>query len=99
MAERIKMSPHEIFDAATYLRQRLEAITAEVNALNNKIEDVSSRWEGAARESYITRYQVDLKPVLTQTLPDVINALAKKLDVAADAIQQTDQQIAQAFSN
>ena len=47
MSERIMMTPQELNDAAIFLRQRLEAINQEVSQLKSKIDDVSSRWEGA----------------------------------------------------
>ena len=50
MAERIMMTPQELNDGATFLRQRLDAINQEVSQLKSKIDDVCSRWEVAAQQ-------------------------------------------------
>ena len=96
MAERIKMTPQELNEGAAYLRNRLSNITTEVKALDDKIRHVSAGWEGSAQQAYLQRYE-ELLPILKETLPEVVEALAMKLDAAANAIRETDQQIAQAF--
>lgn len=97
MSERIMMTPQELNDAATFLRQRLEAINQEVFQLKNKIGDVSSRWEGAAQQSFINQFENDMYPILRDTLPQVINGVASELDAAANAIRDTDASLASAF--
>ena len=97
MADRIMMTPQELNDGAQFLLQRLQAMQAEANQLNNKVEDIISRWEGASKLAFFDRYSSELYPVLRDVMPDVINALATKLDAAANAIRDTDQQVAQAF--
>ena len=97
MAERIMMTPQELNDCAAFIRDRLAVMTQEVTALNNRINDVVSRWDGASRQAFYHRYADELYPVLDKVMPDVINTLSKKLDAAAEAIRDTDAQIAQAF--
>ena len=97
MSERIMMTPQELNDAATFLRQRLEAINQEVSQLKSKIDDVSSRWEGAAQQSFINRFENDMYPILRDTLPQVIDGVASELDAAANAIRETDASLASAF--
>lgn len=97
MAERIMMTPQELNDAATFLRQRLEAINQEVSQLKSKIDDVSSRWEGSAQQSFINQFENDMYPILRDTLPQVIDGVASELDAAANAIRETDASLASAF--
>ena len=98
MAERIMMTPQELNDAATFLRQRLDAINQEVSQLKSKIDDVSSRWEGAAQQSFTNQFENDMYPILRDTLPQVIDGVASELDAAANAIRETDASLASAFS-
>lgn len=93
----IKVTPEELRDAATFLGQRLEAITSEVNQLKGKIDEISGNWEGAAKSSFIATFESDMLPVMTQTLPQVIEGIESQLNGAADAVEQTDEQIASAF--
>jgi WXG100 family type VII secretion target len=97
MSERIMMTPQELNDAAIFLRQRLEAINQEVSQLKSKIDDVSSRWEGAAQQSFINQFENDMYPILRDTLPQVIDGVASELDAAANAIRETDASLASAF--
>jgi WXG100 family type VII secretion target len=97
MADRILMTPQELNDGATYLRQRLDAMVNEAAMLDSRINDVASQWEGASEQAFMARYTDELRPVLKETMPLVINALADKLDAAANTIRDTDAQIASAF--
>ena len=98
MAERIMMTPQELNDGATFLRQRLDAINDEVRQLKGRIDDVCSRWEGAAQQSFINQFESSMYPILNETLPQVIEGVASELDAAANAIRDTDSSLASAFS-
>lgn len=97
MSERIMMTPQELNDGAAFLRQKLDAINQEVAALKNRIDDVVSRWEGAAQQSFINQFESDMYPILRDTLPQVIEGVSSELDAAANAIRETDASLASAF--
>ena len=97
MSGRIMMTPDELNDGARYLEARLAEITQQVQALDSRIMDVSSRWEGMSQDAFMDRYLNELSPVLKQTLPEVVSALAGKLDAAANVIRDTDQELASAL--
>jgi WXG100 family type VII secretion target len=97
MAERILMTPQELNDGASFLRQRLDAINQEVASLKSKIDDVISRWEGAAQQSFVNQFESDMYPILRDTLPQVIEGVSSELDAAANAIRETDASLAGAF--
>ena len=97
MAERIMMTPQELNDGSVFLKQRLEAINQEVSQLKSKIDDIISRWEGAAQQSFVNQFENDMYPILRDTLPQVIGGVAEELDAAANAIRDTDESIANAF--
>jgi WXG100 family type VII secretion target len=91
------MTPQELNDGASFLRQRLDTINQEVLSLNSKIEDVISRWEGASQQSFVAQFESQMYPILRDTLPQVIEGVASELDAAANAIRDTDETIAGAF--
>ena len=97
MSGRIMMTPQELNDGARYLEARLSDMIQQVTALNSRITDVASRWEGLSQDAFMDRYLNELYPVLSQTMPEVINALAGKLDAAANVIRDTDQELANAL--
>jgi len=97
MAERIMMTPQELNDGASFLRQRLDAVNQEIASLKSKVDDITSRWEGAAQQSFINQFESDLYPILRDTMPQVIEGVASELDAAANAIRDTDESLASAF--
>ena len=93
----IRITPEELRKGADFLEQKLEAITAEVAALKGKIDEVTGNWEGAAQSSFVETFENDMYPILKDTLPEVITGIVAQMDGAADAIEQTDAEVAKAF--
>ena len=93
----IRITPEELRNGADFLEQKLEAINAEVAALKVKIDEVTGNWEGAAQSSFVETFENDMYPILKDTLPEVITGIVAQMDGAADAIEQTDAEVAKAF--
>ena len=93
----IRITPEELRNGADFLEQKLEAINAEVAALKGKIDEVTGNWEGAAQSSFVETFENDMYPILKDTLPEVITGIVVQMDGAADAIEQTDAEVAKAF--
>ncbi len=93
----IRITPEELRNGADFLEQKLEAINAEVAALKGKIDEVTGNWEGAAQSSFVDTFENDMYPILKDTLPEVITGIVAQMDGAADAIEQTDAEVAKAF--
>ena len=93
----IRITPEELRNGADFLEQKLEAINAEVAALKSKIDEVTGNWEGAAQSSFVETFENDMYPILKDTLPEVITGIVAQMDGAADAIEQTDAEVAKAF--
>lgn len=98
MAEsRITITPAELREGASFLEQKLEAINAEVAELKARIDEVTGNWEGAAKSSFLETFEGDMYPILKDTLPEVITGIATQMKGTADAIEQTDEEIAKAL--
>ena len=93
----IRITPEELRGGADFLEQKLEAINAEVAALKSKIDEVTGNWEGAAQSAFVETFENDMYPILKETLPEVIIGIVAQMDGAADAIEQTDAEVAKAF--
>jgi WXG100 family type VII secretion target len=98
MAERIMMTPSELDEAAQYLLIRKTTIDEEVTALNNKIQDIASRWEGDAQVTFITQFTEDILPFLTKNLPEVIEGIRLQLTESARVLRETDTGLASALA-
>ena len=95
--QRILMTPQELDDGATFLGNRREAIVQEVSSLKSKIDEVTSRWEGAAQNSFVNQFQ-EMYPMLNRDLPQIIEGIEQMLNVAAGTMRDTDAGLASAFN-
>jgi len=91
------MTPQELDDGAVFLGNRREAIIQEVTSLKGKINEVTSRWEGAAQNSFVNQFE-EMYPMLSQDLPQIIEGIEQMLTAAAEAMRETDAGLASAFS-
>lgn len=97
MAGNIKMTPEELRGGASFLRTTLENLNAQVQALKGKIDEVTGNWEGAAQSSFVDTFESDLYPILRDTMPEVVTGICSQLDGAAQALEDADQAVADAF--
>lgn len=93
----IRITPEELRNAASFIQQKQEAINNEVMALKAKVDEVTGNWEGAAQSSFVMTFENDLYPIMRDTVPQVLEGLQAQMQGAADAIEQADEQVAQAF--
>lgn len=93
----IRITPEELRNAATFLGNRLETINGEVTQLKSKIDEITAEWEGAAQSSFVDTFETNMYPVLSDTLPQVIEGIMAQLTAAADTLEAADQQISDAF--
>lgn len=93
----IKMTPQDLRDSANFLEARKTAIEGEVKSLKQKIDQVTSDWEGASKSSFLASFE-QMLPMLTRDFPNVIVGIEKQLNGAADTIERADADIASAFN-
>lgn len=90
MAERIMITPQELFDGATFLRDRLANINQEVSSLKSKVDAVCSDWEGESQRAFVNQFESEVYPVLHEKLPMVIEGISKQLDTIAQNMIDAD---------
>ena len=91
------MTPDELDRGASTLNTICGEMQQQVQRLDSELRDIASRWEGLAQDAFMGRYESELRPVMKETLPQVIDALSQKLAAAANTMRETDSQIAGAF--
>lgn len=97
MAGTIKITPEELRDAADFLNSAKEEIIGKVKDISDKINQTADDgWEGAAKSAFVEGFQ-NMEPLLKEDFPSVITGLEEQLKAAADALEQTDAEIASAF--
>ena len=92
----IKMTPQELRDATTFLGGKRNEIVQAVNAIKQKVDSTTAEWEGSAQSSFIAAFQ-DMLPMLTQDFPETIEGIESMLTGAADALEEADTEIGNAF--
>lgn len=93
----IRITPEELREASTFLGARLETINSEVSQLKSKIDEITTNWEGAAQSSFVETFINDMYPIMSDTLPQVIEGVMAQLTSAADTLEQADSELANAF--
>ena len=87
----------QIREGASFLLQKMEAVIDEVNEIKSKVDAVASEWEGAAQNSFVAAFE-SMLPTLQKDFPEIIEGISNQLTVAADTLEEADNQISQSFS-
>ncbi len=93
----IRITPQELRDTASFIAKKKETVIQEVQALHTRINDMTANWEGAAQSAFVEIFEKDLYPILIEKVPQVLEGIECQTKGVADAIEETDNQIAQAF--
>jgi len=95
MSGQIRISPDEMRRKAGAYRAEGENLEGIISSMDTLLGELQSEWEGAASESYATRYE-ELKPSFEKAR-ELIYEIANSLDSVASTMEQTDSDIASAF--
>lgn len=93
----IRITPEELRDAASVIKQKQDSISGEVQALKSKISQTAEAWEGAARSSFIETFETTFLPMLEKDFPDILQGIQAQLNGAADTLETADAEIAKGF--
>lgn len=92
----IRMTPQELKDAATFLGGKREEIVQAVDAIKQRVDSTTAEWEGSAQSSFIATFE-EMLPMLTQDFPETIQGIESMLTGAAEALEEADTEIGNAF--
>ncbi len=95
MANQIRITPDQMRERASQYRVEAEAVHDVIGKMDGLLQQLQSEWEGAASESYATRY-LQLKPGF-QKAEELIREIATALDSTARIVEETDSNIANQF--
>ncbi len=95
MANQIRITPDQMRQRATEYRTEAEKVKEVIGRMDTLLSNLQSEWEGAASESYATRYG-ELKPGFLQA-ETLIREIAAALDSTARIVEETDSSIANQF--
>ena len=95
MANQIRITPDQLRERATQYRAEADVVRGVIGKMDSLLQQLQSEWEGAASDSYATRYQ-ELKPGFMKA-EDLIREIAAALDSTAKIVEETDANIAGQF--
>lgn len=93
----IRITPEELREGSSFLLQKMEAVIGEVSEIKSKVDAVASEWEGAAQNSFVAAFE-SILPILQKDFPEIIEGISTQLTVAADTLEEADNQISQSFA-
>lgn len=96
MANQIRMTPQELRDGSTTLKNQKEQCLEILSSMKSKVDEVTGNWEGAAQNAFVAQFE-ELYKNIGETLPQTVDGIASMLDRSADTIEQADAQIASAL--
>lgn len=95
MAGQIRMTPETMRERAGAYDKQGEAVQGVIDQMDSLLEMLLTEWEGSAAEAYNDKYEV-LRPGFVKA-KELIDDIARSLRASADAIEETDSNIAAAY--
>lgn len=95
MANQIRITPEQMRERASQYRAEADTVNGVIGKMDTLLGQLQSEWEGAASESYATRYN-ELKPGFVKT-EELIREIAAALDSTARIVEETDNDLANHF--
>lgn len=95
MSSQIRITPDQMRERANQYRTEADNVNGVISKMDVLLQQLLNEWEGAASESYSTRYQ-ELKPGFMKA-EELIREIATALDSTAKIVEETDSSIASQF--
>lgn len=96
MANQIRITPDQMRTRANQYRTEADNVNGVISKMDSLLTALQSEWEGAASESYATRYK-ELRRGFVQA-EELIREIATALDSTARIVEETDVNIANQFA-
>ena len=91
----IRMTPETMRGRASEYRIESENVQNVIEKMDSLLESFQAEWEGAASEAYAAKFG-ELRPSFVAE-KDLIDDIANALDKTAEAVENTDNEIARQF--
>jgi WXG100 family type VII secretion target len=95
MAGQIRMTPDQMRQRAGEYTQEANKVQDTISKMDNLLNQLQGEWEGAAAQSYASKFQV-LRPGFVKA-KELIDDIAAALNKTAQIVQDTDESIASQF--
>lgn len=96
MASQIRMTPQELRDGSTTLKNQKEQCMEILASMKSKVDEVAGNWEGAAQNAFVAQFE-ELYKNISEALPQTVDGISNMLESSATTIEEADAQIASAL--
>ncbi len=93
MASQIRMTPQELRDGSSTLKNQRDQCMEILASMKSKVDEVAGNWEGAAQNAFVAQFE-ELYKNISEALPQTVDGIATMLESSANTIEQADAQIA-----
>ncbi len=93
MASQIRMTPQELRDGSSTLKNQRDQCMEILAFMKSKVDEVAGNWEGAAQNAFVAQFE-ELYKNISEALPQTVDGIATMLESSANTIEQADAQIA-----
>lgn len=93
-AQRIRYDSERMQAAANNVRNLAQQYNAAASQFNNSFESATAEWEGASKEKMLAFVEGPVNKYLSDTVQQVLDALAKLLEENARQMQEADEELA-----
>ncbi len=85
----IRVTPEQLDAMANQLKSLSMQASSLASAVNNAIVSGTGAWEGSAQKDFVDKFN-EIKPTLTQKLPELLGEMANSASSRAEAYRQAD---------
>jgi WXG100 family type VII secretion target len=93
-AQRIRYDSERMMAVAREVQAMNSEYSAAASQFNNQFESATSEWQGASKDKMLAFVEGPVAQYLTQTVPQLLEALGKLLEENAKQMQEADEEIA-----
>ncbi|MBQ8489999.1 MAG: hypothetical protein IJ535_09500 [Pseudobutyrivibrio sp.] len=94
----IVITPSELRECAQNLEKLLDEYKEHIEAVDKRMLMAEVAWLGKAKDEVYKQYYEELQPFLKDDIPNVVDTLVEELYGVAQAIDDTDEEIASSLS-
>ena len=93
-AQRIRYDSERMMSVAREVQAMTSEYSAAANQFNNQFESATAEWQGASKDKMLVFVEGPVAKYLTDTVPQLLEALGKLLEENARQMQEADEELA-----
>ena len=93
-AQRIRYDSERMMAVAREVQGMTSEYSAAANQFSSQFDSATAEWQGASKDKMVAFVEGPVAKYLTDTVPQLLEALGKLLEENANQMQQADEELA-----